>query len=600
MCGIVFTLQVGTVAAVDSDQSSETAKEWQQLAEDNRRRGPDAIGEHTCRIENEVAALDTASSIKLHFMGATLHLRGPETTQQPIVDEQGNVLCWNGEVFGGLEIGNRNDGVCLLKALAASQCPLSVMHTIRGPYGFVYYQAKEQRLWFGRDCLGRRSLLWRYREEKDVAHLTLASVGLGPVNTDADALNEVEDDTNGKIQPNEYATEVPASGIFSIHLPLLFEPSMTICQAMRLTQWISPDLIQPDSVNYLPLPFYRLNKVLPTDGDLSLVSEEVLPWDSPECMDILEPIQLNLAQLLSEAVSCRVIGIPPHVQDGARLGILFSGGIDCMCLAMLADRHVPAGEPIDLINVAFENPRTLNKNHTAAAYDVPDRKTGRCGLAELRQLRPDRCWQFVEVNVPYADACAAKPHIARLMSPASTLMDMSIAMALWFAAGGNGSIAGSVCVDDKEDTVRVSYNSPCPVLLSGLGADELFAGYTRHREAWRRNGWNSLIEEVQLDLDRISSRNLGRDDRVISDRAREVRFPFLDESVISYACSLPIHLKINPHLPRGVGEKLLLRTMAACELGLKETSTRWKRAIQFGARTAKMESGKERGTHRAV
>jgi hypothetical protein len=45
---------------------------------------------------------------------------------------------------------------------------------------------------------------------------------------------------------------------------------------------------------------------------------------------------------------------------------------------------------------------------------------------------------------------------------------------------------------------------------------------------------------------------------------------------------------------------MLLRAMAACELGLKDTSTRWKRAIQFGARTAKMESGKVRGTHRAV
>jgi asparagine synthetase B (glutamine-hydrolysing) len=66
------------------------------------------------------------------------------------------------------------------------------------------------------------------------------------------------------------------------------------------------------------------------------------------------------------------------------LGILFSGGLDCMCLAALTDRHLPAGEPIDLINVAFENPRTLNKDNTATAYEVPDRKTGRCGLAELQ------------------------------------------------------------------------------------------------------------------------------------------------------------------------------------------------------------------------
>ncbi|RKP24693.1 asparagine synthase, partial [Syncephalis pseudoplumigaleata] len=278
----------------------------------------------------------------------------------------------------------------------------------------------------------------------------------------------------------------------------------------------------------------------------------------------------------------------------SRLGILFSGGLDCMCLAVLASKHLPPDEPIDLINVAFENPRALSSGGVVAAYDVPDRKTGRCGLAELQRLAPDRCWQFVEVNVPYADACAAKTHIMQLMAPANTLMDMSIAMALWFAAGGKGSRA----MDSA--TSAEPYESACPVLLSGLGADELFAGYTRHREAWRRHGWPGLIDEVQLDLDRISSRNLGRDDRIISDRAREVRFPFLDERVVGFACQLPIHVKTDPRLPRGVGEKLLLRAMAACQLGLSDTSTRWKRAIQFGARTAKMESGKERGTHRAT
>jgi asparagine synthetase B (glutamine-hydrolysing) len=84
---------------------------------------------------------------------------------------------------------------------------------------------------------------------------------------------------------------------------------------------------------------------------------------------------------------------------------------------------------------------------------------------------------------------------------------------------------------------------------------------------------------------------------MISDRGREVRFPFLDERVIAHACTLPIHVKIDPRWERGIGEKLLLRAMAALVLHLPRASTRWKRAIQFGARTAKMESGRERGTH---
>jgi len=33
-----------------------------------------------------------------------------------------------------------------------------------------------------------------------------------------------------------------------------------------------------------------------------------------------------------------------------------------------------------------------------AAYDVPDRMTGRQGLAELQRLNPHRQWNFVEVG----------------------------------------------------------------------------------------------------------------------------------------------------------------------------------------------------------
>lgn len=42
-------------------------------------------------------------------------------------------------------------------------------------------------------------------------------------------------------------------------------------------------------------------------------------------------------------------GLPP-----ARVAVLFSGGVDCMVVACLAHRHVPADEPIDLINVCFD------------------------------------------------------------------------------------------------------------------------------------------------------------------------------------------------------------------------------------------------------
>jgi asparagine synthetase B (glutamine-hydrolysing) len=68
--------------------------------------GPDANGHCQCRLDNgvnkEVVVADR--QLDMYFEGATLHLRGPQPTQQPLKAQHGNILCWNGEVFGGLEV----------------------------------------------------------------------------------------------------------------------------------------------------------------------------------------------------------------------------------------------------------------------------------------------------------------------------------------------------------------------------------------------------------------------------------------------------------------------------------------------------------------
>lgn len=115
------------------------------------------------------------------------------------------------------------------------------------------------------------------------------------------------------------------------------------------------------------------------------------------------------------------------------MAVLFSGGIDSTvitylmhrCVAFSATgillmyyRHVPLDEPIDLLNVAFENPRKIriqlegniggvskrrpkkskpesNRRTNYKLYDVPDRITGTNEVEELRRLCPGRTWNFV-------------------------------------------------------------------------------------------------------------------------------------------------------------------------------------------------------------
>ena len=83
--------------------------------------------------------------------------------------------------------------------------------------------------------------------------------------------------------------------------------------------------------------------------------------------------------------------------------------------------------------------------------------------------------------------------------------------------------------------------------------------------------------------------------RIISDHGREARFPYLDEEVVGFLSSLPVHLKTDFRYPRGVGEKILLRG-AAHLLGFRNVAILPKRAIQFGSKIAKAEAQREKGS----
>ncbi|XP_041633347.1 asparagine synthetase domain-containing protein CG17486-like [Drosophila kikkawai] len=266
----------------------------------------------------------------------------------------------------------------------------------------------------------------------------------------------------------------------------------------------------------------------------------------------------------------------------AKICILFSGGIDCTILALLANKFVPYNEPIELINVAFES--LSGQNVSEKLWDVPDRRTSLMSVNELKRICPERFWNLLEVNVTREELkTQLSTRIKNLIYPLQTILDESLGCAYWFASN---------CP-----------NSTARVALIGSGADELFGGYCRHRNAYRRclgtNSERQLSVQSELDVDwqRIPARNLARDDRVIADNGKTARSPFIEENIVQFLRSLEPFQKCCFSFPEGVGDKLLLR-LYGYKIGLRDVALLKKRAIQFGSRIAnKRENASAQSEH---
>ncbi len=216
-----------------------------------------------------------------------------------------------------------------------------------------------------------------------------------------------------------------------------------------------------------------------------------------------------------------------------KIGLLFSGGIDSTFLARsLKDQ----GIDFTCYTAALEQPGLKSSEDLKSAKKVAKE----LGLRlRTRTIRLDEVERYLKLVVPQIED--------------NNVVKVGVALTLYIA-----------CEMAKNDRVKV--------IFSGLGSEEIFAGYERHKNSL------DLNSECLSGIRKIYERDLYRDDVITMANNLELRLPYLDRELVGYALRIPNRYKL-----REGREKLILREIAQ-DAGIpKEMAERPKKAAQYGS-----------------
>ncbi|MCX9012185.1 MAG: asparagine synthetase B [Candidatus Methanoperedens sp.] len=221
--------------------------------------------------------------------------------------------------------------------------------------------------------------------------------------------------------------------------------------------------------------------------------------------------------------------------------IAFSGGLDSSLIAAFC----PSAE---LYSVGMKGSHDILQTEKAASL---------LGFGDKLHLH--------ELTIEEVES--ALPDVIKAIESTDPLK-VSIAMPLFFASK-----------DAHENGIRV--------MLSGQGADELFAGYKRYESM----NPDELEKALRNDLDNIAANNLERDDAATMSNAVELRVPYLDKEVVELA------LRIAPELKVRAGVRKYILRLAAGRLLPRELAWKEKKAAQYssGIYTALEKLAKKNG-----
>lgn len=209
----------------------------------------------------------------------------------------------------------------------------------------------------------------------------------------------------------------------------------------------------------------------------------------------------------------------------ARFGILFSGGIDSTLIAFIC--------------------RKLKKDFTCYAVGLENSPD----IISAEQVAKKYNFRLKKKIISLKDAEKTIKAVVKLVGPDTMKV-------------GVGSVVYQGIKLAKQDKINF--------LFSGLGSEEIFAGYERHSLS------KDINKECWSGLKEMHKRDFQRDFAIAKKLKVKFLTPFLDPEVIISAMSIPGKEKIK----KGY-KKYILRKYSE-QLGLKE-AWRKKKAAQYGS-----------------
>ncbi|XP_031632656.1 asparagine synthetase domain-containing protein CG17486 [Contarinia nasturtii] len=438
MCGIYCCLQ-----QKKKDEYTTSSIEINELTKQLlENRGPNQNAEITLKIDH----------YEILFSGFVLWQQGANKLCPQPHSYKNHIILINGDIFTKREDLAISDTEWL--TLQIDKCKdeselLDLFRRLKGPFSIIYYNLNVKKLYFLRDIFGRQSFLLAKTNSHNIILSSVLGASLEQHYTKCIELNPLGVFCIDLMKEDIIIQLNPWQPLNEENFTQTNELQDFLNTTIELRPSIGSIWLELDNISY----FYNFQSILDSyeiqgksyvdifeqllkNNNVVSVCDEVILRLEKSLLDRT----INTPYVCKECLQAKDIDFSSCCH--ARIGILFSGGIDCTILAVLMDKVLNPSQEIDLINVSFEKiNRSGVKNEIDynTRFNTPDRVSAKNAVDELKQINPERKWNLVEVNVSRNELSdALKTRIRHLVFPLRTVLDESLGCVLWFGARGKG------------------------------------------------------------------------------------------------------------------------------------------------------------------